>query len=313
MASALRVILLGLIVIPFCRPDTASYYVNITTKILKMTTLPFHNIPFLLDDSVLIESDKHWISTYENGGTCINVRCSKDTESCFNIKAYSDVTEDELISVDTLGQRYLTDSTTDSSSTDESKYLLLSDICASNQYCDINLNMNGVCHNYTDSYVERESLIVGHECTDDMYWKICGYGKMKCESEQCAAVDDSMLCQTSNDCWPDKYCNSDGQCVSPKKAGETCIEQEECGRTAACYFSDLRKKEGECVTYFTKMAGENVGTYTGHDYRFSSDWNTSIDFPVQFCSRFTGDESAVSDRVFERAGTVRDTDAEVAE
>ena len=63
--------------------------------------------------------------------------------------------------------------------------------------------------------------------------------------------------------------------MTPKKSGDSCTEQEECGRTAACYYSDLRKKFGECVEYFSKMNGETVATYTGHDNLFSNNWNMS--------------------------------------
>ena len=253
--------------------DSSAYYINITEKILTLTALPFHYTSTLLDDSILIEGDKKWISTYENGGSCINARCSKDTESCFNVKAFSEITADELEDVSSLQQRFLSDST-GSSSSDDAVYMLMSDICADNQFCDINVNMNGVCTNYS-AYIEKNLLLVGQECTDDMYWSICGYGKMQCSDSKCAPIDSSMLCQTSNDCWTDQFCNTEGKCVTPKKPGEACIDQEECGRTGACYFSDLRNKQGECVGYFSKMTGETVATYTGHDNMFGNKWNVS--------------------------------------
>jgi len=261
----------------FCNCQTGSYYVNITEKIIQMHTLPFHYTSTLLDDTMLLNSNRDWISIYEDNGNCLNVRCTKDPESCFNLKKSSEVTQDELVPVNNLLQRFLADDDTDSSgSENENKYMLLSDICGPGQYCDINLNNNGICVNYTASYVERESLVVGQECTDDMYWKICGTGSMRCDNYQCAPITENMLCQSSNDCLPSDYCNPEGKCVPTKKPGEACIEQDECGRIAACYFADLRKKTGECVEYFTKVNGENVATYTGHDAAFASSANSSI-------------------------------------
>ena len=279
--------------------QNSNYYVNITERVLQLPSLPFHYTSVLLDDSIILDADKKWVSVYENGGSCLTARCSKDTESCFNIKKYSEVTQEELVPVSKVMQRFLEDDGT-SSTGEETKYMLLSDVCLPNQFCDINLNMNGVCTNKTAGYVQRELLTVGQECTDDMYWSMCGSGKMKCEGGRCAAVDGGMLCQTSNDCWPNRYCDIHGQCVQPKKAREPCTEQEECGRSAACFFADLRGKYGECVEYFSKINGESVATYTGHDLLFSNGGNTSIICKCSFHSRATSDESAVSIWIFER-------------
>jgi hypothetical protein len=145
------------------------------------------------------------------------------------------------------------------------------------QRCDINKNVNGICKAYS-AFIEPERLLVGEECSEDMYWQVCGYGKYQCIDDRCAPIDSSMLCQSSNDCTADKYCNLNGECVLPKKLGSPCTDQEECGRTAACYYADLRKQEGKCVAYFSVAIGESVGTYTGHDNKFLKSTNMSTDF-----------------------------------
>ena len=267
-----------LLLLELAIPDSSIYYVSITDNLDNIGTLPFHTLTNLLDDSIILESDRKWIDIYENNGACLTTVCTKDLESCFNIKKSSEVTQDELVPANELAQRYLSDSSDSSDDTGSTEfvYMLLADICAPYQFCDINLNLNGVCKNVTTTYIEREALAVGQDCTEDMYWKMCAYGRMDCVDYKCAPISGDMLCQSSLDCWPDNYCSPNGECLSVKKVHEACIEQDECGRTAACFFPDLRKKEGECVEYFSMANGEQVATFTGHDYTFTNNTNMSI-------------------------------------
>jgi len=246
--------------------QSSDHYINITEKILKLNSLPFHVTSSLLDDSVIFDSDLKWLDIYENGGSCLHARCTKDPDSCFNIKDFNEVTEDEMVEVSEIDQRFLF---FDDDSEEDITYLLLADICEENQYCDINLNYNGKCTNYTENFVEREALVVGQACSNDMYWKVCAYGNMKCIEGRCAAITKNMVCHSSLDCHSYEYCDNTGKCMPVKNdEDDECTEQEECGRLMACYYENLADVKGKCVKYFSKEEGDFVATNIGHDHLF---------------------------------------------
>eukprot|EP00826_Nyctotherus_ovalis_P008083 TRINITY_DN12088_c0_g4_i1.p1 TRINITY_DN12088_c0_g4~~TRINITY_DN12088_c0_g4_i1.p1 ORF type:complete len:323 (-),score=66.34 TRINITY_DN12088_c0_g4_i1:510-1439(-) len=299
-----------LLLCSFLYGDDSDYYINITKKILKLNSLPFHTITSLLDDSVILDSDQKWLDIYENSGSCLYARCTKDPDSCFNIKNFNEVTEDEMVEVNEIDQRFLEDS--DADSEEDTKYLLLADICEDNQFCDINLNYNGVCTNHTENYVEREALVVGQMCSDDMYWRVCAYGSMQCVNERCAPITKSMVCHSSLDCLASEYCDNTGTCQSAlKSVGAECTEQEQCGRKMACYYEHLNDTKGKCREYFSIPDGSVVHTYIGHNHLFRNRSNYGKFHSDR--SRAATDELAVQERVFERGRQLLQAYAQVFE
>lgn len=248
----------------------STYYINATQAILSIGNLPFHETSHLLDDTVIVDEERKWLSFFD-GSACLITRCSTSTDTCFALTQSSEISSDMLMPITNPSQRYLQEVNTTALS---SNYLLLADICEPNQNCIINKNYNGICINQSN-YIEPEPLMAGEECSFSNYRQTCGYGLRQCQNGICAGIDNTMRCQTSWDCWPNTYCNLYGNCVTPKNPGDSCTNDEECGRTAGCYFSDLRINTGICVQYFSRMNGESVATYTGHDNLFTNMSNQS--------------------------------------